>query len=88
MSEMKIRKAKLKDCDKVHELCKTKELINPNGKPPKKWWIESFVKENQIFFVAEEKNKIAGFIIGERTTGNVALLQILFVRKNFRRMGI
>jgi len=54
---MKIRKANLRDCKEVWEMCKIPQLVNPSGEPPKIWWIESFVKEKQIFFIAEEKKK-------------------------------
>lgn len=83
-----IRKAKLSDCQQVYEFGKEKELVNPKGNPPRKWWIEAFIKEKQIFYVAEFNKKIVGFIFGERITGNCCLLHELYVAKEFRKHGI
>lgn len=86
--KMIIRKAKLGDSKKVYELCRIKELINPSWELPKLWWIESFVKENQLFFIAEEDKDIVGFILGERTCGDIGYLWILAVKKEFQHKGI
>ncbi len=83
-----IRKAKIEDCKQVYELCKTKELINPSGEPPKLWWIKSFIKEKQIFYVAQADGKVIGFVIGERTCGEVGYLWMLAVKKENRGKGI
>lgn len=83
-----IRKAKLKDCEVVYKFGKSRELANPSGEAPKLWWIEAFVKEKQIFFVAEQDKDVIGFVIGERTTGNIGILQEIFVKQNFRNKGI
>lgn len=85
---MKVRKAKPEDCKECLELSKTPELLNPGGEPSHLWWIEAFVKENQIFYVAEENKEIVGFIMGERTTGNIAIMHSLVVKKEFRDKGI
>lgn len=81
---MKVRKANTKDIDQVYELCKNPALLNPSWEPPKKWWIEAFVKEDQIFFVAEEDNKIIWFILWERTTWNIWYLWMISVREDHR----
>lgn len=85
---MRIQRANLRDCKQVHELCKIPGLLNPSGEPPKIWWIESFVREKQMFFVVEEDKKIIGFILGERTTGNIGYIWMLAVKKNFQGRGI
>jgi len=64
---MILRKAKISDCKEVWKMCNTPGLVNPSGQAPRLWWIKSFVKEKQIFLVAEEDKKIIGFILGERT---------------------
>jgi len=85
-----IRKATIKDCKIVHGLSSAKELKTPRGDAPELWWIEAFVKEKQIFFVAEDKNNktLAGFVFGERTTGDIYILHEIFVRKEYRHHGI
>jgi ribosomal protein S18 acetylase RimI-like enzyme len=85
---MIIRKATLKDCREVWNMCAIPQLVNPSGEPPKIWWIESILKEKQIFFVAEEKKKIVGFVIGERTCGDIGYLWMLAVKPEYRRRGI
>jgi|SRR3989338_1412634 len=89
-NSIQIRKAKLSDCNAVYNFGRAKELRNPHGNPPKKWWIEAFVKEKQIFYVAEntESKKVIGFILGEETTGKVTIFHELFIEKKFRKHGI
>jgi ribosomal protein S18 acetylase RimI-like enzyme len=85
---MKIRKAILKDCEEVLNMCKIPELVNPSGDPPKIEWIRSFIKEKQIFFVVEEKKEVVGFILGERMCGNVGYFWILAVKPKFQNKGV
>ncbi|MFH1209656.1 MAG: GNAT family N-acetyltransferase [archaeon] len=85
---MIIRAANQKDCKVVYDLCKTPELLDPSGEPPKLWWIQSFIKENQIFFVAEINKKVIGFILGERITGNCCIFWMSAVKKQFQGRGI
>jgi len=85
---IKIRKATLKDCKVCYEMGKAKELVGPDHNPPRYFWISAFVKEKQPFFVAEENNKIIGFVFAEQTTGQVMLLQEMFVIKEYRGKGI
>lgn len=81
---MKIRKAKLKDCEEVYELCRFPWLLNPSWEPPKKWWIEAFVKEKQIFFVWEDNWKAIWFILWERTTWDIFYLWMIAVKKEYQ----
>jgi ribosomal protein S18 acetylase RimI-like enzyme len=84
-----IRIAKIEDCQAVYELTKnTPELVNPSTEPPPLEWIESFVKEKQIFYVAVENNEIIGYIMGERTIGDIGLMWMLTVKKEFRGRGV
>ncbi|MBW2965063.1 GNAT family N-acetyltransferase [Candidatus Woesearchaeota archaeon] len=83
-----IRKANLADCPACHALCKIEELRTADGDWLPLWYIESFVKEKGIFYVAEEDEEIKGCVIGERTIGNVALLCILAVHHGQRSKGI
>jgi len=85
---MEFRKAKQGDCKQVWEMCKIPELINPSGQPPRLWWIKDFVKEKQIFFVAEENKEIIGFVLGERITGNCAIAHMSAVKKQYQGQGI
>lgn len=87
--KMKIRKTTLKDVKACHELAsKMPELLDAEKEPVPIGWIASFVKEKQIFFVAEEKGKIAGFIMGEIMTGKIALLWLIGVDKNYQDQGV
>jgi len=83
---IKIRKAKLKDVNSGLELSKIPELLNPDKTPSHKWWIEAFI--NKIFFVAEQKGEIIGFVMGEKITGNLAIFHSLAVSENYRNFGI
>lgn len=86
---MDIRVANLSDCKEVYELTKnTPELVNPSIEPPNLWWIESFIREKQIFYVAVEDNMVIGYILGERTSGNVGLMWMITVAEEFRGKGI
>jgi ribosomal protein S18 acetylase RimI-like enzyme len=85
---MEIRKATIKDCKVVRELCKTPGLLTPFGNLPKLWWIEAFIKEKQMFFVAEEDKNIIGFVMGERLTGNIGYISMISVRKEFQGKGL
>lgn len=86
---MDIRVANLSDCKEVYELTKnTPELVNPSIEPPNLWWIESFIREKQVFYVAVEDNRVIGYILGERTSGNVGLMWMITVTEEFRGKGI
>ena len=86
--DVTIRNAVFEDIDIVQNFSLTDELKNPDGDPQKKWWFEAFIKEKQIFFVAEKDKKIIGFVLAERTVGNCILIQDIFVENTFRGMGI
>jgi len=50
---MLIRPAELKDCSSCYELSKIKEFETTGGEDIPEWWFQTFVKENQLFYVAE-----------------------------------
>jgi len=78
----------MKDCRACYKLSKTPELLDPDGKTPRFWWFEAFVKEKQMFFVAEDDKKVVGYVMAERTTGNIAIVQMIDVKKEYQRMEI
>ena len=88
LSKIKIRKAKQSDINKVWKMSDVPGLENPDKKPPRIFWIKAFLKRNQPFFIAEYNKRIIGFIFGERTVGNVAILQEIEVKKEYRNHGI
>jgi ribosomal protein S18 acetylase RimI-like enzyme len=85
---IKIRKATLRDCKDCFELSKIPELANPSGEPSHIWWMEAFVKEKQLFFVAEENKKVLGFTMGEIATGKIAFRHMTVVKKEYQNKGI
>ena len=83
-----IRKARDEDLIKVYKMGLARELSNPDGKPPRKWWIDGFLYEKQFFHVVEKGKRIIGFALAERTTGNIMLIQEIFVKSEYRGGGI
>ncbi|GEM_PF-1601619 len=85
---IKIRKAKYSDCKFCYDLSKIKELITPSQDSLPLYYFKEFIKEKQIFFVAEEKRTILGYVMGERVTGNIALLWMITVKRDLRGKSI
>jgi len=85
---MKISRATLKDCVQMHKLSSMPGLSNPEGKTPPLCWYESFVREKQYSYVAKDGGRVAGFVFGERTCGDIGLIWMLGVDKPYRRKGI
>jgi N-acetylglutamate synthase-like GNAT family acetyltransferase len=83
---MLIKKARKEDLPECFELLKIKELLDADREPCRDWWISAFLK--QVFLIAEEDKKIVGLILGEVATGNLALVHLIVVKKEFRRKGI
>ena len=75
------------DIRQCYELGRTPELTEAFGGPPLLFWIEALAKEG-IFFVAEEGGDIVGYIAGERTAGEIAILHNIAVRDSHREKGI
>lgn len=85
---MKIRKAKIRDCIACEGLStRCKELANVSGQSNYFGWFVEFIRNKQVFLVAEERGKIIGFVAGEINTG-YALMQLLAVDDRHRGRGI
>ena len=85
---VKIRHATLKDCKKCAELSRVPELELPLEKYISEKYFKLFVDEDKMFFVAEDNNKIVGYILGEPMKGRLANLGLLAVDKKFRGKGV
>jgi len=85
---MIIRLATKKDCISCAELSKIKELKDPHGDFISEEYFRNFVDVDEMFFVAEDNNKIVGYILGEPLKCNLALLGLLTVSEKFRGQGI
>ena len=85
---VKIRHATLKDCKKCAELSKIVELKPIIGGYISERYFKLFVDKYKMFFVAEENNKIVGYILGEPMKGNIAHLGLLSVDNKHRGRGI
>ncbi len=86
--ELTLTDAILDDTQDVYELCRCPWLLNPSWEPPKKWWIDSFVVEKQIFKLAKLKWEIVWFVIWERTTWNIWYIWMLAVKEEFQNRWI
>jgi ribosomal protein S18 acetylase RimI-like enzyme len=85
---IKIRSAKLKDCKKCSELSKIKELKTADNSFISENYFRCFVDTDDMFFVAEEKENVIGYLLGEPLKGNLAFLSLLTVDKEHRNKGI
>jgi len=84
-----IRKANEKDITAVRAIANVPGLqVAGEERAPGEKWFKAFIKEKQMFFVAEIKKEVVGFIIGERTTGNIGYLWEMGVRLDLRSKGI
>jgi ribosomal protein S18 acetylase RimI-like enzyme len=85
---VKIRLAKIEDCEECYKLSRIEELRPAGSDFISKGYFELFVDENKMFFVAEESGKIVGYILGEPMKGNLAHLGLLTVDQTLRGKGI
>ncbi|NCN86689.1 GNAT family N-acetyltransferase [archaeon] len=86
---MKIRKATKKDIEQIRKIADVEELrVTGGDRAPSERWFNAFIKEKQMFLVAEEDKKIVGFILGERVTGDLGYLWEIGVEKKLRSKGI
>ena len=83
-----IRLANLDDCKKCAKLSEIEELKTATGTFITENYFRIFVDEDEMFFVAEENEEIAGYILGEPRKGKLANLGLLTVSKNHRNKGI
>ena len=84
---MNIKNATIKDCSQMHRLSSVPGLSNPQGKAPPLYWYESFVREKQYSYVIRDGRRVAGFVFGERTCGDIGLIWMLGVDKKYRKRG-
>lgn len=85
---VEIRLAKIGDCKKCAELSRIEELRPAGSDFISEGYFRIFVDKDEMFFVAEDKGKIIGYILGEPMKGNLANLGLLTVDNNFRGKGI
>lgn len=83
---MTIRRAELKDVKQCEKISAINEFQTPNGTLPDS---KSFQQSlDQLFFVAEEKNKIVGLILGYPLTKEQVYLDLFTVVDGFRGQNI
>ena len=82
-----VRRARVEDCKPCQDISNTPELQEATKEPPIIWWVESLAKEG-IFFVAEEGNDIVGYVAGERTAGDIAMLHLMAVKNGHQDKGV
>ncbi len=85
---LKLRPAKIDDCKACYDLSKIEELKKASGEYIRLSDLKKFIKEKQIFIVAESDKKIIGYLFGERTAGDAVLLWLLVVHPDYRSNGI
>lgn len=82
-----VRPAKLPDCPAVQRLgCVPEIAIAPNYYLPLQYY-RRVIRGKHIFLVAEVKEKIVGFCIGEKLVSGI-LGQYIVVAKPYRKHGI
>lgn len=84
---IKVRDAKERDLITCDKLSKIPELKTPDGDYPDARYLRSFLNKG-LFLVAEKSNKIVGYIAGEIVNGNIAYLNCLVVKNEFRSKRI
>lgn len=102
---MKIRKATIKDLKKIQKLnyklfqfekefSKSYDFDWPYSKDGTKYFKKRLTKDNGIVLVAQENNKIIGYICGYVTSlsyrkpAQIAEIDNMYILKNYRRAGI
>ncbi len=83
-----IRKGKISDCEKCHEISNTRELLNADGKMVSSEWFRACVKQKGILLIAEDGNKIVGYVAGETLIEHGAILHLIAVINDYRKCGI
>lgn len=83
---MKIRTAKKNDLIECEKISKVSELLlNSKTYPDRKYLIEFL---GPLFIIAEEDNKIAGYILGEKEKAKILSLNLLVVDRKKRGKGL
>jgi len=83
-----IRLAKLEDCKKCAKLSRIEELRPAQSDFISEAYFHIFVDKDELFFVAEEKEEIVGYILGEPMKGKMANLGLLTISSKVRGKGI
>jgi ribosomal protein S18 acetylase RimI-like enzyme len=83
---MKIRKAKLADAKSCIALTKTPEFIFPGDNKFVEKYLADFIKKG-IFYVAEDKSEIVGFVSAQITIGKELWVDMIVVRNEWRGKG-
>src|SRR3989338_5856600 len=83
---MLIRQATKKDLKQCERLGKIPEFELPSGGYMKAQWLESYL-DPDFFMIAEEKDRVIGYFLGEKLIGGVGLLWYIMVHKDFRGKG-
>ena len=85
---MLIRKAKLQDCESICRLSMTSELRDSLANIDLLSYFRKIVTKSNLFFVAEIKNQIVGFVLAEELLGKCAYVHLITVDNCFRNHGI
>ncbi|MEK6936645.1 MAG: GNAT family N-acetyltransferase [Nanoarchaeota archaeon] len=83
---MKIRKARKKDIKYCVELSRINELQLDTRKYPDQKYFKEFL--GPLFIVAEEKENIIGYVLGEKEKAGLSSLNLMTVHKTYRGKGI
>ena len=84
---MIIRDALKKDLPECERIIQIPELKFCNNGYPNNYFLHNYL-EKDYFLVAEENNKIIGFILGEKLKSDYIIIWYLAVDKNHRGNGI
>ena len=87
MSFPKIRPATPADCARCAALSRIEELRPGTGPYIPERYFRQF-SDTKLFFVAAEKGRVVGYILGEEMRGNLANLGLFAVDKKQRGKGI
>lgn len=84
---MKVRKAKTVDAKRCIALTHTPEFIFPGSEKFVEKYLTDFINKG-IFYVAEEKSEIVGFISAQITLGRELWIDMIIVKNEYRNKGI
>ncbi|MCR4263340.1 MAG: GNAT family N-acetyltransferase [Candidatus Roizmanbacteria bacterium] len=83
---MNVRPATINDLQQCEQLAQDPMLEFPSGGYPDKSYLEKYI-DDTYFLVAEDDNRVVGFILGEPLKDNGTGLWFLIVHENYRRKG-
>ncbi len=83
-----IRRARQSDAQRCHRLGAVPELAKPDGGSISRPYYAALARRSPLFFVAEARSRIAGFVLGEPLLNGLAICHLLVVAPRFRRLGI